>query len=225
MKLEQTRQRNVAVIVTALVLTSGLLPVETAGASGPALFEIQGSPANVQGIGVGTHKIAVGQTIANADIAPGIIHGITLFLSKKGNPTDSIVIALRSEQFGANLTSATIPVADLTISSVERDIMFPTPILTNMVSVVHITRTGPLNASDYAQVANNASNPYTNGQYFECNATSCFDGGAPNYDLPLTLNGATVPALSVHGVLLFFLLTLVVAIFLIRQRRTRAMSS
>lgn len=165
------------------------------------LFEIVGGAiGGGQGIGVGSHKVAVGQTISPEDITPGTIKAIELTLSRVGNPTDNVIVSLRYDLSGPDLASATISAAP--ISAYPRGdkltVTLNSPVSSSNVRALYLRRSGPQDFPNYLQVMHGEqTDQYPNGNYFECpEATPCNSGGAPFLDIPMALLGDPLPTPS-----------------------------
>jgi len=165
------------------------------------LFEIVGgTTAGGQGIGVGSHKVAVGQTISPEDIAPGTIKAVELTLSRVGNPTDEVIVSLRHDLSGPDLASATISAVSVSTypQTDKLTLALNSSVPSSEVRALYLYRSGPQDFPNYIQVMHGEQiNQYPNGDYFECpEASPCNSGGAPFLDLPMALLGDPPPTLS-----------------------------
>ena len=159
-----------------------------------------GAIGGEQGIGVGTHKIAVGQTIRTEDITPGNVKAIELTFSRVGNPTDEVIVSLRHDLSGPDLASATISAVSISAypQTDKLTLTLNFPISSSEVRALYLYRSGPQDFPNYIQVMHGEQiNQYPNGDYFECpEASPCNSGGAPFLDLPMALLGDPPPTLS-----------------------------
>ena len=165
------------------------------------LFSIEGPCTGGQGIGADYSKHPIGQTISNADITPGIIHGIELAISKLRFPQDDIVISLRKDILGPDLASTTISASLLPQSPQVTTVTlaFNVPIPTTDVNFLALSRTGAFDNLNFAILVHINSRPernlYLGGNYYECAGQSCAcacgpdSQGDPAYDVVMRLLG------------------------------------
>jgi PKD repeat protein len=160
------------------------------------LFGIPGDAiAGSQGVGPGSNKVLLGQVVSASDVVAGTILGIRISLGRNGNPSDDLVVALRAEIDGPDITRAVISGSSLTNQNQLMDVMFDTPATTSSVRYVVLYRTGAPDAANFATVGHELGNPYPGGGYFECDAASvCGPRGGELYDLTLALLGRRLPS-------------------------------
>ena len=168
---------------------------------GDELFKIEG-PFNGGNRGLSGSRTLQGQTIRNADIHPGTIQGIEITLSKKGNPKDNVIISLRQDLFGPDLTAVAVRAGTLPEAPGEitpRRYVFDAPIATENVNFLVLRRSGINDNENLAILWHNDPGPGVNlyrfGNYFECQRSLCVCAcpldsvGEPAYDVVFSLFG------------------------------------
>ncbi|GEM_PF-340606 len=138
------------------------------------LFEISGNPCT-GAQGIGASKQPMGQTIDTSDITPGTIYGIEISLGKEGSPTDDIVVSLRSDMQGTDLTTATVSATTLPTSPTYKkfQLQFSNTIETRDVRYLIVRRIGSMDTKNFAVLRHADPGNYLGGSYFECTKASC----------------------------------------------------
>lgn len=176
--------------IAQAVTCSGIFEPATDSFPRQVLFEINGDPCTgAQGIGPGTHKTLIGQSIKNSDITTGTIYGVELSLGQEGTTTDSVVVSLRSEMLGPDLTSATLSTAFLPRHPLYNTVQlkFDKPISNKDIGFLSLRRTGNVNPANYAILRHADPGSYSGGEYFECAGSSC--ATTAGYDVIFKLLG------------------------------------
>lgn len=177
-------------IAHAYVACSGTFVPSSASFPKDVLFQISGDPCTgAQGVGAGALKQPIGQTFNNSDVIAGNIYGVEISLSKEGNPTDDIVVSLRADILGADLTSASVSTASLAphASYSTLQLLFNQPIPTDNARFLIVRRTGILDITNFVDLRHADPGSYPNGGYFECGGASC--PVTPSYDVVFKLLG------------------------------------
>lgn len=176
--------------VWATTACSGTFEAATTSFPKQVLFEISGDPCTgAQGIGPGSHKTSIGQTIKNSEVLPGTIYGVELSLGREGTTTDDVIISLRSDMLGTDLASVTLSTASLPKHPLYHTVQLKLnkPISNKDVGFLILRRTGNVDAYNYAILRHADPGSYSGGGYFECAGSSC--ATTAGYDVIFKLLG------------------------------------
>ena len=133
-----------------------------------------GSVMDVETATTGSTTLIIGRNTSNTSAAqsfvPNVnsITGVSVNVRRQGNPSNPLVVRLRSSLTGADIATASIPVASITNSLQWIDASFSSPVSVTPGSTYYIVLTTAANVNNrYFLWNTNTSNPYANGNAYQ----------------------------------------------------------